>query len=501
VSKPRLSKEQQQEYRSRNQLASCFDDYGWIRDPISRDLGEDFSVRIYDEGTSSGLAFLVQLKSTENIGTFEISNSQIISYRLYVKDLVHWEASVIPVLIIVWDVIQSTGRWMSVYDAIQDLDNRNPSWRTQKTVRVHIPSANKLDDEGLQKIRYKVAHHFFPIVAKGKTGEMTFKLLLPDNEEGKTVLSALKRHISAGDSVEIDGRYIDRVEFPEWMTRLFGETVSSPAVLRADYKPSGETVPFRLDFSPFHEDEVLSYYIETRLIKAGREEFTISNQHQVDPLHFLFVFRKGGEQFTCSISTDNMGADVIETHRAFTYLEALAKGGNLKIVSRRGGKSVAGIVPKGVIGAPDPIFMNYIDDLCLIQRKTNITLSIEIEQAIGRSDLVKAADIAEILQTGRLIHKSTTRLFRIQRHALRSLLERQEPNKAVKFRITTEPINVKVLDVNIPLGPVTEYVSGYTDVSLEELDTGASDEDEIEVKVIDAEIVEEYINWLPTSEG
>ena len=138
----RLSEEQEQEYVSRDQFASRLSEYGWLTEPISRDLGEDFLVRIYDQGMSSGLGFLVQLKSVSNLDEYEIQGGYT-SYRLEVGDLLHWEASAVPVFIVVWDVNRILGCWIGVPEAIVELNERRPAWRDQKTARVRIPSSNK----------------------------------------------------------------------------------------------------------------------------------------------------------------------------------------------------------------------------------------------------------------------------------------------------------------------------------------------------------------------
>lgn len=66
VSKPnrRFSREQQQENRSRRQVAERLDEIGWSPSPLETDMGEDLHVRIYEGGQSTGLSFYVQLKST-----------------------------------------------------------------------------------------------------------------------------------------------------------------------------------------------------------------------------------------------------------------------------------------------------------------------------------------------------------------------------------------------------------------------------------------------------
>jgi hypothetical protein len=59
----RLTWQLDQEEESRDQFKQAL--RGWLCNPTSRDLGEDFFVSVYDsDGCSTGLSFCVQLKST-----------------------------------------------------------------------------------------------------------------------------------------------------------------------------------------------------------------------------------------------------------------------------------------------------------------------------------------------------------------------------------------------------------------------------------------------------
>ena len=161
----RYSKQQKQEKISRNQFNQFLDQFKWITSDVYPDLGEDILVRIYDDGFSTGISFYVQLKSVEDITSHKLQ-SGVISYKLEVKDLVHWEFQGIPVLFVVWDVNKERGWWRWISEIIRDNDERKAGWRSQTTIKVHINTENELDENSLIRIRYQLADYFLPNISK-----------------------------------------------------------------------------------------------------------------------------------------------------------------------------------------------------------------------------------------------------------------------------------------------------------------------------------------------
>lgn len=123
--KPRFSPQQQQENVSRKQIGEFLELHGFVTGDISPDLGEDILVRIYDKGVSTGLSFYVQLKSADDIEKYHLKSGDI-SYPFEVKDLEHWDAQAVTVVLVIWDVNRKQGWWMWINDSIQFLQDNNP---------------------------------------------------------------------------------------------------------------------------------------------------------------------------------------------------------------------------------------------------------------------------------------------------------------------------------------------------------------------------------------
>jgi hypothetical protein len=493
----RLSEEQQQEYVSRDQFASRLSEYGWLADDISRDVGEDFMVRIFDKGMSSGLGFLVQLKSVSNLDGHQIQGGYT-SYRLDVGDLLHWEASAVPVFVVIWDVNREYGCWIGVPEAIEELSKRRPAWRDQQTARVRIPSSNRTDDEGLEHIRKAVARYYYPVIAKGKTLEIHARFLFPTTPEGTASRLALERHFATGEPVEIDGSFVEELVFSEWWTRLWGEIDLSEGQLALGPRPSDRTVPVRLDLLSWRGQNAAIPYIDLRATMMGSDQLTCSNQHQPVPWRLEFVFRRAEQSFSMTVEVTGPGSNVEETLEILFVMRALAEGGRCRITFRETGQAINGDLPAGSANIPHPEFISLVDKLCLIQRQTGHILALPFDWSLDVADIDSINELVTIFETGQttLHNQVVTGCFK--KYALGLFLEPHQAGKPIQLRIVAPDGYVELLGERIHVGPFTQHISGTLDVpvaKLEEIIARMEPDDELEVRLIDADVVEEFDDW------
>ncbi len=106
-----------QEDVSLHHLQKLFSAYGWPVERMVRDLGEDLFVRIYDNGSPSGLSFFAQAKSTKSLDSRRVRKGSV-TYRLDVQHMIQWGVSYLPVVVIVWGVVSQKGCWVCVADAV-----------------------------------------------------------------------------------------------------------------------------------------------------------------------------------------------------------------------------------------------------------------------------------------------------------------------------------------------------------------------------------------------
>src|SRR5690606_37803823 len=105
----------------------------WIVDPVPTDIGEDLLVRVMDGKRFSGITCFVQLKSHAQISS-RARRTAHYRQRIDVEHLLHWEGSAVPIVICTWDVEKNEGYWITLTDALRDLERRDRGFRRKRNV-------------------------------------------------------------------------------------------------------------------------------------------------------------------------------------------------------------------------------------------------------------------------------------------------------------------------------------------------------------------------------
>jgi len=378
----RYTRQQQQEDLSASQLSECLTTHGWVMDRIGRDLGEDFLVRIYDDGVSTGLSFYVQLKSTKKLRVNTASQNKI-SFRLKVKDLEHWSYSTTPLFLIIWDVGKHSGYWANLHTLIAELNGSKPNWKTQKTSVIHLPKSQEVDNVGLEKIRWQVAEYVYPSVSKGKNPNIQIQLSLPtDTEAGQQALAATKRFVTSGDAIELDKRHIPSaqlsVQYSEWYQRLFGLYGKQDlGYLKITPVSSGTTMPVKLELFTADGKTAAIPYIALRDVRKGVEEITLSNEHQRIPFQVTMTINVNTHT-KIDFSLENVPANIQDVKDALEFLRLLSEGGELQYTILDTGEKSERLLPKSTSTlSVDTRSSELIDMLATIQELTSQRLELE----------------------------------------------------------------------------------------------------------------------------
>lgn len=130
------------ETQSEDQFTEFIHSLKWEIDRHRRDDGEDFWVRIYEDGKFTGDVIFVQLKGTDKISKYKLKEKNVYKYPLKVVNLAQWQRTFVPVFIVLWDITSRTGYWLPIQDFINDNLATNPSWLNgkEKTRIVYIPT-------------------------------------------------------------------------------------------------------------------------------------------------------------------------------------------------------------------------------------------------------------------------------------------------------------------------------------------------------------------------
>jgi hypothetical protein len=133
------------ETESRRIVAAAMPATSWVeRDQTERDYGIDLTLEHFAEDEPSGRILLLQIKGTD--GPAPEAEATTIPFDLEVRGLRRVERFAAPILL-VWVPVNDPSKrawflWLQSYIRIV-LNHETPDWRTQTTIRVHIPVANE----------------------------------------------------------------------------------------------------------------------------------------------------------------------------------------------------------------------------------------------------------------------------------------------------------------------------------------------------------------------
>jgi len=119
----------------------------------------------------------------------------------------------------------------------------------------------------------------------------------PDTPEARAKKDELRRAIATGSPVQIPGEYVQRLDFPDVISRmseqLLGvkpEQITSLEISTAD---NPTVTPVRIDIETDDGERATLEYIELRVLQAGTEEMTLTNEAQPYPIRVKVIINPG----------------------------------------------------------------------------------------------------------------------------------------------------------------------------------------------------------------
>ncbi len=495
----RLSPQQKQENVSRKQFGDFLEPHEWITADVHPDLGEDFLVRIYENGVSTGLSFYVQLKSTADIQDYCLESGEI-GYSFEVADLEHWATQVTTVVITIWDVSQKQGWWRWIDDIIGSLDEHKPNWRTQKSVRVHFPFEHVLNEGRLEQLRQVMAHHYYPAISQGKELKGKFKFRFPPTPEARAKAAELRKHMAFGDKIAIDGQFIKAVEFPELWVRLFGEPDIETMRLEMGPSKASESRPVQIDFhSPQYGNERMSP-IELRVVKKGEEEMTLSNAHQGLPFKIQIIENRRTRQHRFTFTKSIKDMDGYVARQVLRIQQILSSGGNIRIAFLDAEKAPLEFsVAPGTLPQPDQKVLDLADKVCKIQNLSGQLVYLPEGGHFTEEDLEAADELISVLHFGQYRESGESFSIGLAKPAVEIIASKHKEGEPLYFRMSTEESFVDLLATRVQLGPMTQKIKGFWEMPMSRVKTWieeSTDDDVLEIRLADVEIHSEFADWL-----
>jgi Domain of unknown function (DUF4365) len=488
----RTSREQQGEDRSEGQLKDRFAALGWPCDRVGRDPGEDLNVRIHDDGASTGLTFLVQLKSTTDSAALKRKRSAALAYPLEVKDLLHWEVSVTLVVLVVWDVERQTGWWRPIPEIIKDLDATTKGWRKQKAAAVSVPLANGTDEAGLQQLQWAVARHSLPL----NQGRNSFALFLSFalTEEGRRGAAALRNALDAGEPVELIGERLQRVAGPESPRRAHGDDFQ-PVSIQVAAETHDRSFPIRIEVES-SEGRALYPCVELRRVKSGNNRLVMTNKQQKHP--FLITLEMTQERMALDFKPRRATRDACEAREAAAFALAVNARDAIVRISNLDNRDPATALVSSERAPEETLeqlrrWYAFTDKLCFIQQRMRATDRLLIKNDPTSEEVASTNKLFNILRDGKL-ERTENFSFTVPPS------ERAVGVGDGPVHIYIEGEKETLFGVDIALGRIKQTVQDRA-IFLEALLAAAAKTSSTgkgaTVKLYRVRVVQEYLDWLP----
>ena len=137
------------EDRSESQLSDACESVDWVVQRLRSDYGEDLYARPFESGTPTGQDFFIQLKGTDDVDQYRLRTGEWLSYPVELSNLVQWHSYTLPVIFVIWDIVNKVGYWTHIQPFIRSkqesdstwLENRSGAKKPTRNVRV---SSNQL---------------------------------------------------------------------------------------------------------------------------------------------------------------------------------------------------------------------------------------------------------------------------------------------------------------------------------------------------------------------
>jgi len=127
---------------------------GYSIERVQHDYGADLGLLTYNpDGEVENGQVYVQLKATDRLDV--LRNGQIIAFPVKRADLELWLREPMPYILVVYDAQADVAYWLYVQAYFERLQGFNLD-RVGRTVTVHIPKANVLDESAIRRFaRFK----------------------------------------------------------------------------------------------------------------------------------------------------------------------------------------------------------------------------------------------------------------------------------------------------------------------------------------------------------
>jgi hypothetical protein len=335
--------------------------------------------------------------------------------------------------------------------------------------------------------------------------EFTILLDFPKTKGGRAAERDFNEHLRTGAPVIIPMDYVVEIGLPEPLKSVLGFDRSLFGGI--GLPPLGAGQSFLCDAVAEADGQLQTVSgVELLVIQAGSEQITFSNAHQSRVPRFDVIVNRLRESFTLSVQFGEE-INVKQQLEAARFQNLAATGAMIKLVQTETGMPlVGGVVPEGLWEKPGDLFMELLEKLFEIQKKTGLLFSAPRICTI--EDARDVFRIAQIVTTGESHASKIT--FQMVTEGVKATLKALNQDVArtgTFFLAGSEFTSVELFGRAIELGRsvITANEVFLNSEDRDRLEAAAQSQDPAEVHEIvlrppaDRPAVVRYEKWVPAS--
>lgn len=259
-------------------------DYWSVQEP-DEDYGIDYFIQVFDKKTNEAtkISFFVQLKGTTNY----TQNETKVKFQIETKYLNYYYTKIDkPVFLIVVDVNSEDYCWLFIQKYInEELEDKNPSWKSQKTITLNIPKENNFSNPQIIERCAEEGSRFCNLLVNGvPTHELTWKVKnILDNPEEKS--KYIKREYSKLYDAETQNAFelIHYANNPEESKKSFQSVYNKTKDDRDNILPHLNSIIGLIPYCNLQKEDGIK-----QLFDYIEEGFNLAKENNIKHLEYYF---------------------------------------------------------------------------------------------------------------------------------------------------------------------------------------------------------------------
>ncbi len=330
--------------------------------------------------------------------------------------------------------------------------------------------------------------------------------------EGKKALEKFQEHFKKGSPVEIEGKHIESVNFPEFLPDFMKPANSEEAKLILQPIRGEHKLPISIKLTGEDGELAELDYIEAESIQQGTEEITFANDNQDVPWQVKITLGLVDRRFHIDFKF-NMEMESLTLQQeliCLKFIRCMKNGGKVKI--KLLGKGL--IIHEGDLPANPSLnvsdkWIEVIEKLIFIQTKAKTIFFKGNKFEVSHQEYEQIFYVADIMEDGKVEIPSQSLDLDADIEQAKSILDNFGDGIAKNLTFKPrETQKIQIWNTEIDLGIVVWFQSVYLDgKNIEKLrqDISKAKKDDL-IKVHFTTNKEDpntkifYIDWLPVEE-